>query len=301
MCYFSVNYSDELNKLQKDPNYFDSVERVIEIPAEDAAKTGPSPEVSPSLLPPPNPSHDDLTLGPKPFPSVPFVVSSASLSPSLSHHANRCFPPVSHPFVFPLSYVTPILLHFSFPLLGFNKTLLCLAHELFPQLVSLASFLLRFLSSLLPLQCQRKLPSKSSFSRHHLLLRLLPIFNHFGPDGSSLHHPSLQKNKKELERQRKIRQESGRRLYEMMTSRKGNGTSGKSNGSNDATKDGIGDGNGGDTTGAKAEEKKLTDEEVSRIEQVLSKIHELEIIFDLKYVNEDEYYFAVIRKGTLRP
>jgi len=44
VCYFSENYSMELERLQKDADYFEKVEMVVEIPAEDAAKTGPSPE-----------------------------------------------------------------------------------------------------------------------------------------------------------------------------------------------------------------------------------------------------------------
>jgi len=46
ICYFSSDYEEEVNRLQRDADYFDQVETAIEIPSLEGTKTGPSPEVS---------------------------------------------------------------------------------------------------------------------------------------------------------------------------------------------------------------------------------------------------------------
>jgi len=81
----------------------------------------------------------------------------------------------------------------------------------------------------------------------------------------------------ELERQRKLRAEAGQRLHDMMAARR------KAKATTEVA--------------LKEVERKLTSEEVHRVESLLSELDELETISDLKTAYEDDYYMSLSRRG----
>ncbi|KAJ8902224.1 hypothetical protein NDN08_006632 [Rhodosorus marinus] len=81
----------------------------------------------------------------------------------------------------------------------------------------------------------------------------------------------------ELERQRKLRAEAGQRLHDMMAARR------KAKATTEVA--------------PKEVERKLTSEEVHRVESLLSELDELETISDMKTAYEDDYYMSLSRRG----